>query len=166
MAAVVVMGVSGSGKTTLGQRLAAALGCAFLEGDELHDARAVAKMAAGRALDDADRAPWLDRVGRALGAAARRDGIAVAACSALKRDYRERLATAAGVPVRFVLADLNGAELERRLAARRGHYMPASLLPSQLATLERPGADEDALVLDAAADPDELVAHARKWIGR
>ena len=88
--AVIIMGVSGSGKSTLGERLADALGAPFLEGDSYHDAAAVAKMRSGHPLDDADRWPWLDRVGQAVGAAAQ-SGIAVAACSALKRRYREQI---------------------------------------------------------------------------
>jgi gluconokinase len=159
------MGVSGSGKSTLGEALADALGCSFLEGDTFHAAASIAKMRAGKPLDDADRWPWLDRLGAAMGAAATREGVAVAACSALKRAYRERLAAAAGVPVRFVLLDVNRAELQDRMDARQAHYMPASLLDSQLATLERPGPDEDVLVLDGARPVAPLAAEALGWLG-
>ena len=162
---LVVMGVSGSGKTTLTQALAAALSCPVLEGDAFHSAANVAKMQAGHPLTDHDRGPWLDRLGAALGEAAGTSGIAVATCSALKRSYRERLAAASAVPLCFVLLDTNAGELARRMATRPGHYMPTSLLGSQLATLEPPGADECAVTLDAAQPIDALVAQALAWIG-
>ena len=157
------MGVSGSGKTTLASALARALACPLIEGDDFHSAANVAKMAAGHALDDADRWPWLDRVGAAISAAAK-DGMAVAACSALKRVYRERLQGASDVPLMFVLLDAGAGELARRLDARAGHYMPASLLDSQLATLERPGVGEWALTLDAGRSPDALCAEVLAWL--
>ena len=171
--AIIVMGVSGSGKSTLAAELARRLGGRFLEWDDFHAAASVAKMHAGIALDDADRWPWLDRLGAAIGASARESGqetgqggIAVATCSALKRSYRERLARAAGVGMGFVLLDTMPGEIARRLAARTGHYMPATLLGSQLATLERPAADECALTLDAAQSPDRLADAVLAWIGR
>ncbi len=159
------MGVSGSGKSTLGGALAAASGCRFLEGDSFHTPEAVAKMRAGEALDDADRWPWLDRVGAAIGAAVADDGLAIAACSALKREYRERLAQAAAVPLLFVLLDTDSTELSRRLVMRPNHYMPPSLLGSQLATLERPAADERALTLDAQSPLDALCRATWAWVG-
>lgn len=163
--AVIVMGVSGSGKSTLGARLAAALRCPFLEGDLFHAATAVARMRAGHPLTDEDRWPWLDRLGAAVGRVVAADGVAVAACSALKRSYRERLAAAIDVPVRFVLLDGGRDELARRLEARAGHYMPASLLASQLATLERPAADEPALVLAADRPTPQACAEVLAWLG-
>ena len=162
--AIVVMGVSGSGKSTLGGTLAATAGCSFLEGDSFHDAHAVAKMSAGEALDDADRWPWLDRVGTAIGLAVGADGLAIAACSALRRQYRERLSRAAGVPLLFVLLDTDPTELSRRLVRRPNHYMPASLLDSQLATLERPTPDERAIILDAQASPATLSTATWAWV--
>lgn len=158
------MGVSGSGKSTLGALLARRLDCPFLEGDDFHDARAIAKMSAGQPLDDDDRWPWLDRLGLAVGEAVASGGRIVAACSALKRDYRERLRRAIAAPTRFVLLDANQDELLRRLTRRSGHYMPATLLDSQLATLERPGADEAVLTLDAAAPPERLCDLAQAWL--
>jgi gluconokinase len=163
--AIVVMGVSGSGKSTLAALLAERLDCPLIEGDAFHSAANVAKMAAGHPLDDTDRWPWLDRVGQAVGAASAGAGIAVAACSALKHRYRERLQAASDVPLLFVLLDTRHDEIARRLEQRAGHYMPASLLDSQLATLERPGADERALTLDAAQTPDVLCAAVLAWIG-
>lgn len=140
--AIVVMGVSGSGKSAIGAALAATLGVPFGEGDDLHPAANRAKMAAGVPLDDADRAPWLDRV--AVWMAANPAG--VVSCSALKRRYRDRLR--AGDPTaRFVLLDVPRAVLDDRLRHRRGHFMPASLLDSQLATLERPDPDEAAVTI-------------------
>ena len=165
--AVIVMGVSGSGKSTLGVRLALALDCPFLEGDGFHSEQAIAKMRTGHALDDADRWPWLDRVGHALGAAAHASGCAVATCSALKRRYRDRLAiAAAGARLRFVLLDTGHEELLHRLELRRAHYMPASLLDSQLDTLERPAPDEPVLTLDSSHEPDELCRTAITWLCR
>ena len=158
------MGVSGSGKSTLGALLARRLDCPFLEGDDFHDAQAVAKMSAGQPLDDADRWPWLDRLGLAAGEVVASGGRVVAACSALKRGYRERLRAAIGAPTRFVLLDAGQDELLRRLTQRSGHYMPASLLDSQLATLERPGPDEAIFTLDAAAPPVRLCDEAQAWL--
>jgi len=148
---VVVMGVSGSGKTTVGAALADALGLRFVDGDALHPAANVAKMAAGIPLDDADRAPWLDAVGAVLA-----DGPVVVACSALKRAYRDRL-RAAAPGLQLVFLDGDRALLASRMAARPGHFMPASLLDSQLATLERPEPDEHALTADIARPAEEIV---------
>ena len=139
---VLVMGVSGSGKSSVGVALAERLGVPFLEGDSLHPAANVAKMAAGLPLDDADRAPWLAAIatwmkGRTAG---------VVACSALKRAYRDRLReTAPGMRIVALLPPPD--VLAERLGHRRGHFMPGSLLASQLATLEVPGDDEDAIVV-------------------
>jgi len=149
---VVVMGVSGSGKTAVGAALAEALGLRFVDGDALHPAANVAKMAAGIPLDDADRAPWLDAIGAVLAG-----GQVVVACSALKRAYRDRL-RAAAPGLQLVFLDGSPVLLESRMTARPGHFMPASLLGSQLATLERPGPDEHALTTDIADPVAEIVA--------
>lgn len=164
--AVIVMGVSGSGKSTLGALLARDLGCSFLDGDDFHDAQAVDKMRSGRPLTDEDRWPWLDRLGHAVRQAQASDGIAVAACSALRRAYRDRLRAAIQAPTRFVLLDPDPDELLRRLRDRAGHFMPASLLDSQLATLERPGRDEAAVTLAAGAPPEQLRDLAQAWLRR
>ncbi len=164
--AIVVMGVSGSGKSTLGALLAARLDCAFLEGDSFHSDGNVEKMRRGVALTDEDRWPWLDRLGGAMGEAVARDGLVVAACSALKRSYRERLAQATGRPIAFALLDTAPPELERRLGNRPGHYMPASLLDSQLHTLERPDRDEPALALDSNEAPEVLSDKVLDWLAR
>ena len=165
--AIIVMGVSGSGKSTLGAELGRQLRCEFLEGDDFHSAESVAKMRSGHPLDDQDRWPWLDRIAAGLHDAARTNGTAVAACSALKRVYRGRLAAAVGMPLLFVFLDTkDSGELARRLAHRADHYMPASLLASQLDTLEELGLDERAVTLDAQDAPERLCAEALAWIGR
>lgn len=158
---IVVMGVSGCGKTTVGLALAGRLGARFIEGDLLHPQANVAKMAAGIALTDADRWPWLDAVGSALAGSAP----VVASCSALRRAYRDRLRANAGSSLCFLHLAGDRAALARRMAERPGHYMPVSLLDSQLATLEPPGADE-ALTLPIDMPPptivDTAIAHFLK----
>lgn len=149
---VVVMGVSGSGKSTVGAALAAALGLPFVDGDSLHPAANVQKMAAGIPLDDVDRGPWLDAVAARLTA-----GPVVIACSALKRVYRDRLR--AGAPeLVLVFLDVDRAVLADRMEHRPGHFMPPALLDSQVATLERPSDDERALVVDASQPLDAEIA--------
>jgi carbohydrate kinase (thermoresistant glucokinase family) len=157
---VVVMGVSGCGKTTIGQALAARLGLRYVEGDALHPPENVARMAAGTPLTDEDRQGWLLAVGAEL---ARGDGV-VAACSALRRRYRDVLRA---VAPDLRLVHLHGAPalLEARLQARRGHYMPASLLASQLQTLEAPAPDEGAIALDVSAPVADLVGAAARQLG-
>ncbi len=147
------MGVSAAGKTTIGLAASALTGVTFLDADDRHPPANVAKMAAGIALDDADRAPWLDAVGAAL----RDDAPCIMACSALRRSYRDRLRELAPLTV-FVLLTLPRAELERRIAARTDHFMPPELLESQLATLEHPDVDEEVVMLDATRSIDELAA--------
>jgi len=161
--AIIAMGVSGCGKSTLVAHLAAHLGAQALEGDDFHSIDSVAKMRAGQPLDDSDRWPWLDRLGAAIGVAVRHEGLAFAACSALKRSYRERLEKAAGVPLIFVLLDGERDEIAPHLAARAGHYMPPSLLDSQFATLERPAADERALVLHCYQPIEALRSEVLSW---
>ncbi len=156
--AIVVMGVAGSGKTSVGERLAEHLGVPFRDADEFHPAANVAKMSAGIPLDDADRWPWLDAIAAAIHAAG--DGGIVVACSALKRIYRERIVAGAGRPVTFVFLDGSLATLRKRIGGRRGHFMPPSLLDSQLATLERPASDERAITVSIEAPLDQVVASA------
>ena len=160
--AAVVMGVASCGKSVVGQAIAAGLGVSFVEGDRLHSPQNIAKMSAGIALTDADRWPWLQRIGHEL---AGPHGI-VASCSALKRSYREAIAKAAGRPVDFVF--LSGARplLEERMRHRSGHFMPVSLLDSQLATLEPPGPDERSIQLDIAQSPAVLSRLAITYLTR
>ncbi|KQV26375.1 MULTISPECIES: gluconokinase [unclassified Microcella] len=148
---LVLMGVSAAGKTVVGRDAAARAGVVFLDADDLHPAANVAKMAAGHPLDDADRAPWLDAVGAAL----RDHRPCVMACSALKRSYRARLRELAPGTL-FALLDVPRTVLEGRLARRQGHYMPASLLDSQLATLESPAQGELVTVLDGERSIPQL----------
>ena len=147
------MGVSASGKTSVGLAASGVTGVRFLDADDLHPPESVAKMAAGIALDDADRAPWLNAVGTAL----RDESPCIMACSALRRSYRDRLREHAPHAV-FVLLQLPRAELERRIAARVNHFMPPTLLDSQLATFEAPGSDEEVVVLDAQQSIADLAA--------
>jgi gluconokinase len=144
---LVVMGVSGCGKTTVAEALAARLGWEMLEGDRLHSPANVDKMRRGIPLDDADRAPWLDRIREHLAAWAKAGRSGIVTCSALKRAYRARL-LAACPDILFVF--LKGSEelLRQRLAVRHHEYMPASLLHSQFETLEEPGPDEPVITVD------------------
>ncbi len=142
---VVLMGVTGSGKSTVGFEVARELGVVFRDGDSYHDAAAVAAMRQGQPLDDAARAPWLERLHEAL-VEHRADGV-VLACSCLKASHRDVIAK--GIPeVRFVLLRVPEDVLARRLELRRGHFAGVDLLPSQLATLE---VTDDLLVVDADA---------------
>lgn len=140
---IVVMGVSGSGKTSVGAILAGLLDLDFVDGDDLHPASNVAKMHAGHPLNDDDRAPWLDRVGATLADAAAHPRGVVVACSALRRAYRDRIRNSAGPGLTFVFLDISPEEAHRRLAVRLHHFMPASLIESQFATLERPTDEPD-----------------------
>jgi gluconokinase len=155
-AAIVLMGVSGSGKSTVGQALAARLGCPFLEGDTLHPPANVRKMSAGVPLTDEDRHGWLAAIAQRLKAAARTGSALVVACSALKRRYRDVL-RAAAPDVLFVHLDGSAATLEQRLAQRRHHFMPPSLLMSQLAALEPLGPDERGFTLSIEQSAPGLV---------
>ncbi len=148
--AVVVMGVSASGKSTVGRELASLRGVEFVDGDDLHPAANVAKMAGGIPLDDHDREPWLDAVGDVLQAGARAGGVVVA-CSALARRYRDRLRLHEP-GVFFVHLDATADVLRSRARARVGHFMPPALLDSQLAALEQLEPDERGIRLDVALD--------------
>lgn len=156
---VVVMGVSGCGKSTVGRGMAERLGVNFVEGDALHSEQNVARMAAGIPLTDADRHGWLQAVAEQLSHATAAASGVVVSCSALKRAYRDLLR--AGAPdLRFVFLHGSPALLAERMASRSGHYMPPSLLQSQLQTLEPPGRDEAAIALDIAMPPAALVDEA------
>ena len=156
---VVLMGVSGSGKTKIGRALAASLGWPFYDADDLHPPANVAKMSAGIPLTDDDRWPWLDRIVDELARVGANGGNAVLACSALRQVYRDRLARAGDVRFVYLKGDLE--TIAARLAMRSHKYMPASLLPSQFATLEAPA---DALVIDIRADVAAKIAAIRAWI--
>ncbi len=151
---IVVMGVSGCGKSSVGAALSGALGIPYRDGDDLHPAVNVAKMRAGEALTDADRWPWLDRVAQELA----RLAPVIVGCSALRRAYRDRIRAGAGGPVLFVHLAGSREVIAARMAARSGHFMPASLLDSQFATLEPPGPDEAAITVDINQPLDRQVA--------
>lgn len=153
---VVLMGVSGCGKSTVGEGLAQRLGWRFVEGDSLHPPENVAKMAAGQALDDADRAGWLGTLAELLAQAQSAAQGLVISCSALKRSYRERLR---GGDPQVLFVHLSGSRelIAQRIANRTHRYMPASLLDSQFDTLQPPAADEPALCLDVRLPPSALI---------
>lgn len=160
---VLVMGVSGSGKSTIGRMLAAALSAEFLEADTFHSRDNVAKMTSGIPLEDADRWPWLEAIGDAIAAHRLAGRPVVLACSALKDSYRRRLFAQAGEPGHVVFLDGKADLIAARLGGRRGHYMPPTLLPSQLATLEPP---TDAIRVDIGNRPEDILAGILRDLGR
>ena len=162
--AVVIMGVCGTGKTTIGKALADHLGCPFLEGDSFHPAENVAKMRAGIPLEDEDRWPWLDRLGQQAAEEARKAGQVVFACSALKRVYRDRLRRFTGEDTRFVLLHGERELLKRRMLERPDHYMPTTLLDSQLSILEPPAKEERSQTLDVELPCPDLIRAIDAWM--
>jgi gluconokinase len=155
---VVVMGVSGSGKSTVAALLAAALGCQFQEGDDLHPPENVEKMRSGTPLTDADRMPWLRKIAEEIDGWRARGECGVLTCSALKRSYRD---ISVGDRQDVVLIYLKGSRdlIHRRMAARHEHFMPIALLDSQFATLEEPTPDEHPIIVDVGGKPPDI-AHA------
>ncbi|MEU8894868.1 gluconokinase [Nocardia sp. NPDC048505] len=166
---VVVMGVSGSGKSTVAKTLADELGWVMLEGDELHPPANVTKMAAGHPLTDADRLPWLETIAHWIAERAAAGESAVIACSALKRAYRDILRSGVtGHPeatLTFIYLRGTHEELAHRVTTRHHKYMPASLLDSQLDTLEEPTDEPDAVTIDIERPPGEVAAAALAALG-
>lgn len=154
---LVIMGVSGSGKTTIALGLQNELGWPYQEGDHLHPSHNVEKMATGTPLTDEDRWPWLERCREWMENCATRHSGAILTCSALKRIYRDQLRASGLNPVFVYLYSTQDA-LSQRMEKRKGHYMPATLLPSQLQTLEPPQQDELSIAIDAAASPSQIIA--------
>lgn len=154
---VVVMGVSGSGKTTVAALLAAALGCQFQEGDDLHPAENVEKMHGGTPLTDADRMPWLHKIAEEIDGWRARHESGVLTCSALKRSYRDIII---GDRPDVTLVYLKGSHdlIRRHMAARHEHFMPVALLDSQFATLQEPTPDEHPIIVDGGGRPAEIAA--------
>lgn len=160
---LVVMGVSGCGKTTVGQALAQQLGCAFAEGDRFHPPENVAKMAAGTPLTDDDRWGWLQTLSTRMAQSRANGQSLVVSCSALRRPYRDILR--AGVPdAWFVHLHGDRAVLQQRMASRPSHYMPASLLQSQLDTLEMPQPDERVVSLDIETPLTDMVSRVMQTL--
>ena len=162
---IVVMGVAGSGKSTIAAGLAEKLGVDFIEGDSLHPQANVNKMAGGVPLTDDDRWPWLAAIGEHIESERLSGQGVVVSCSALKHAYRDALRSKVHGRLRFVL--LNGPKelISQRMLARKGHFMPQSLLDNQLATLERPGPDEDAVILDISHTVPTLLSEASAAVG-
>jgi gluconokinase len=165
------MGVAGSGKTSVASALARALGLEMIEGDKFHPAANVEKMAAGIPLTDEDRRPWLQALADVLADRHARGVGTVLACSALRRTYRDVLGSQIPFDEAFAIQlDVDAAVLRERLTIRRGHYMPASLLGSQLATLEPLDGDEAGVHIDATDPIDEVSRHAlaavQTWAAR
>ncbi|MGK2350442.1 gluconokinase [Cutibacterium sp. V947] len=158
---IVVMGVAGAGKTDIGAMLAQRLDVDFMDGDDLHPQANIDKMASGRPLNDDDRRPWLSNVATWLGE--RTDDGAVVACSALKRIYRDQLRDACPDLV-FVHLAGDREVVTQRVEARAGHFMPASLVDSQYATLEPLAADEVGVTLNFDASREELTNEAATWL--
>jgi gluconokinase len=156
MTVAVMMGVSGSGKTTIAQGVAGREGWRLVEGDSFHPPANVAKMKSGTPLNDEDRWPWLQAIAREIDAIRARGESAVVASSALRRAYRDILI---GDRPNVVLVYLKGSKdlIARRMAARKGHFMPPALLDSQFATLEEPSDDEHPIVVSIEPPPDEIV---------
>jgi len=151
-----VMGVSGSGKTTVSVLLAAALGCQFQEGDDLHPPENVEKMHGGTPLTDADRLPWLRKIAEEIDGWRARGESGVLTCSALKRSYREIII---GNRRDVTLVYLKGSYdlIRRHMAARHEHFMPVGLLDSQFASLQEPAPDEHPITVDVGGRPAEIV---------
>ena len=153
---VVLMGVSGSGKSTVAALLAAALGCKFQEGDNLHPRENVEKMRSGTPLTDADRLPWLRKIAEEIDGWRTRGECGVLTCSALKRSYRDIII---GTRHDVVLVYLKGSRdlIHRRMAARHEHFMPVALLDSQVATVEEPTPDEHPIIVEVGGKPADIL---------
>ncbi|MEJ8810882.1 gluconokinase [Variovorax ureilyticus] len=159
---ILVMGVSGCGKSTVAAHLASALKCPLIEGDDFHLPQSKLKMRRGIPLDDEDRWPWLDRLGRLL---AMPGETAVLTCSSLKRAYRDRLRMA--VPgLKVVFIEISPEEARERVASRFDHLFPASLVTSQFAALESPIGEPDVLRVEATAAIEQQVQDIRDWLGQ
>jgi gluconokinase len=151
------MGVSGCGKSTIGRAVAEELDATFVEGDALHPPANIRKMSSGIPLDDNDRLPWLGAVGDEIGRLQRSGRPVVAACSALKRRYRDKLRTHAGCQLIFVMLEGTRELISGRMNARKGHFMPPALLDSQFAALEPPEGDESAIRIDLSMSVEDML---------
>ena len=161
---VVVMGPSGVGKTTTAEGLAERMGWIFAEADTFHPKANIDKMTAGIPLNDDDRAPWLALIRDWISDKARAGASTVVTCSALKRRYRDVL-RGADARVRFLELMGEVDTIQGRMASRKGHYMPPSLLASQFADLEPLGADEDGVIVDVSVSPEEVISTGVEKLG-
>jgi gluconokinase len=155
---LIMMGVTGSGKTTIGKLVAERLQWAFYDGDDFHPPANIKKMSSGVALTDEDRAAWLDKLAQLISELVESERSATLACSALKTEYRDHLKSAGKQnedAVQFIYLRISLAVARERLAARKDHFMPPSLIDSQFATLEEPG---DAIAVDATQEPERVVS--------
>lgn len=162
---IVVIGVAGSGKTTVATILARRLDAVFADGDDFHPPANVAKMSAGRPLDDDDRWPWLRGIRDWLSSQADAGRVAVVACSALKRPYRDLLREAHG-EVLFVHLTGSPGLLAERIGGRSGHFMTPAMLESQLAALQPLEGDEPGFEVDVAPEPSRIVDEILELLGR
>lgn len=161
--AIVVMGVAGSGKTLVGKALAERLDAAFIEGDDFHTESNIALMASGTPLTDRNREGWLDRIGARVAELAASGRTTVTACSALKRAYRDRLRDFCP-DLLFLYLHVDRETAERRVARRRNHFMPSSLVESQFVALDPPGQDERALDADASKPVEAVIGEVEAWL--
>jgi gluconokinase len=157
---VVVMGVSGCGKSSVGERIAEEFHCEFVEGDALHPTTNIDKMSAGIPLTDDDRWPWLDVIGQRISESRAQGKSLIVSCSSLKKVYRDRLRAAADGELSFVFLEGPRDVLEARMTKRPGHFMPASLLDTQFATLEVPTGESGVITVDLTLPLDALVSKA------
>lgn len=162
--AIIVMGPSSIGKTTTAKMIAAELDWPFAEADEFHPPENIEKMSAGVALNDQDRQPWLETIRDWISGQAREGRSVVLTCSALKRRYRDTL-RGADARVRFLELVASKELVAERMAQRKGHYMPTSLLDSQFADLEELDADEDGVKVDVGPSPDAVLDHSLTALG-
>lgn len=154
---IVIMGVSGTGKTTIGGLVAGRLDLPFIEADDFHPRANIEKMKQGTPLTDSDRLPWLQALSDELRSREKGKG-AVLACSALREDYRKRLQQGLKQPITWILLEGSEATIKKRMKSRKGHFMPDTLLPSQLATLEKPAyAHSFSIEQDPATIADGIV---------
>ncbi|MGB1311814.1 MAG: gluconokinase [Leucothrix sp.] len=151
---IIVMGVSSCGKSSIASSLANQQDAVFLDADDYHPAANIEKMSRSEALNDDDRWPWLKHFAQTLAA---QKGATIGACSALKKSYREALTRAAGEPILFIHLHGSTELLEQRITSRNNHFMPASLLQSQLATLEMPEADELVMTIDISGSKEHVI---------